>query len=140
MSTERQAEFIQNELDEVEDFLLALHSDTSASRGFTVKQLESTRKNLEARLEKLNNADKRDTVITFEELGIDKLYIDEAHFFKNKYFYTKMDRVAGINSSSASQRAEDLFMKCRYLDEKTNNKGVVFATGTPISNSMVVRP
>ncbi len=137
LSTERQAEFIQNELDEVEDFLIALHSDTSASRGFTVKQLESTRKNLEARLEKLNNADKRDTVITFEELGVDKLYIDEAHFFKNKYFYTKMDRIAGINSSSASQRAEDLFMKCRYLDEKTNNKGVVFATGTPISNSMV---
>lgn len=140
LSTERQAEFIQNELDEVEDFLTALHSDSSASRGFTVKQLENTKKNLETRLEKLNNADKRDTVITFEELGVDKLYIDEAHFFKNKFFYTKMDRVAGINSSAASQRAEDLFMKCRYLDEKTNNKGVVFATGTPISNSMVVRP
>ncbi|MDO4301902.1 MAG: DUF3991 domain-containing protein [Clostridia bacterium] len=136
LSLERQISFIQEQLNEVEEFLLTLHSDSNTSRGFTVKQLESTKKNLTARLEKLNNADKRDTVITFEEMGVDKLYIDEAHFFKNKYFYTKMDRVAGINSSSASQRAEDLFMKCRYLDEKTNNKGVVFATGTPVSNSM----
>lgn len=137
LSVEYQTQFIQERLDEVEDYLLSTkYANDSGNRGFTIKQLESTKKNLENRLEALNNDDKRDTTITFEELGVDKIYVDEAHLFKNKYFNTKMSRVAGI-STSAAQRSEGLYMKCRYLDEKTGSRGVVFATGTPISNSMV---
>ncbi len=137
LSVEYQTQFIQERLDEIEDYLLSTkYANDSGNRGFTIKQLESTKKNLENRLEALNNDDKRDTTITFEELGVDKIYVDEAHLFKNKYFNTKMSRVAGI-STSAAQRSEGLYMKCRYLDEKTGSRGVVFATGTPISNSMV---
>ncbi len=136
LSTERQVKFIEEEIEEITNFIEALRFK-EGNKGFTVKQLETTKKNLETRLEKLNNADRRDTTITFEEMGIDKLYIDEAHMYKNLYFNTKMGRnVAGINASSASQRATDLLQKCRYLDEKTDSKGIVFATGTPISNSM----
>lgn len=106
-------------------------------RRYTVKDLERTRKNLENTLETLNNNKKRDTVVTFEELGVDKLYVDEVQAFKNLFLVSKMGRnVAGINTSSRSQRATDLYMKCQYLDEKTGSKGTVFATGTPLSNSM----
>ena len=135
LSQERQIDYIQNEIDETIDFIESAKAE--AGQEFTVKQLESTKRNLETKLEKLNNDSKRDTTITFEELGIDRLYVDEAHIFKNKFFNTKMGRnIAGINASSASQRAEDLAMKCQYLDELTGSKGCIFATGTPISNSM----
>ena len=136
LSAERQIDFVQGQIDEITNSLEQLKFKTY-EKGFTVKQLEATKKALTAKLEKLNNNDKRDTTITFEDLGVDKLYVDEAHLFKNRFFTTKMGRnVSGINASSASQRAEDLAMKCRYLDEITGSKGVVFATGTPISNSM----
>lgn len=136
LSKERQVNFIKNEIEEIVSALEALKAERG-EKGFTVKQLEGTKKSLESRLNQLNNTDNKDRVITFEELGIDKLYVDEAHLFKNLYFNSKMGRnVAGINTSSISQRATDLFMKCRYLDEKTGSRGVVFATGTPISNSM----
>lgn len=102
---------------------------------FSVKQLEKTKKKLGIRLEKLLDDDKKDNVITFEELGVDKLYIDEAHYYKNLFLYTKMRNVAGLSQSEA-QKSSDLFMKCRYMDEMTGGKGIVFATGTPISNSM----
>lgn len=136
LSTERQAQFIRVEIDEIVESLESLRGQ-KGEKGFSVKQLECKKKQLEAQLNKLNNNDKRDTTITFEDLGIDKLYVDEAHNFKNLYFNTKIGRnVSGINASSNSQRATDLLMKCRYLDEITGSKGVVFATGTPISNSM----
>lgn len=102
---------------------------------FTVKQLEKTKKGLEAKLKKLNDDYKKDDVVTFEELGIDKLFVDEAHSFKNLYLFTKMRNVAGITTTD-SQKSSDMLMKCRYMDEITNNKGIVFATGTPVSNSM----
>ncbi len=135
LSKERQMQFLENEIN---DTIACIEAAKAVDGGgLTVKQLETTRKNLQTTLEKLNNDDKRDTAITFEELGVDKLYVDEAHLFKNRFFNTKMGRnVSGINAGSASQRAEDLAMKCRYLDELTGSKGVVFATGTPISNSM----
>ena len=136
LSKEKQLNFIQGEIEEIVSALEALKAERG-EKGFTIKQLEGTKKSLESRLNKLNNTNNKDSVITFEELGIDKLYVDEAHLFKNLYFNSKMGRnIAGINASSISQRATDLFMKCRYLDEKTGSKGVVFATGTPISNSM----
>ena len=102
---------------------------------FTVKQLEKTKKGLEAKLKKLNDDYKKDDVVTFEELGIDKLFVDEVQAFKNLYVFTKMRNVAGITSTD-SQKSSDMLMKCRYMDEITNNKGIVFATGTPVSNSM----
>ena len=105
------------------------------NQNFTVKQLEKTKKKLETRLEKLNDDLKKDDVITFEELGVDKLFIDEAHNYKNLYLYTKMRNVAGIGQSEAF-KSSDMFMKCRYMDEMTGGKGIVFATGTPVSNSM----
>jgi N12 class adenine-specific DNA methylase len=131
LSQERQIKFIE---DEIEDTIACIDAAKAVDGGgLTVKQLETTRKNLKTSLEKLNNDEKRDTTITFEELGIDKLYVDEAHIFKNRFFNTKMGRnVSGINANSSSQRAEDLAMKCRYLDEITGSKGVVFATGTPV--------
>lgn len=112
-----------------------------ASKGeqFTVKQLMKTRKAIQAKLDKLNDTKRKDTVIDFEQLGIDRLFIDESHFYKNLYLYTKMRNVGGIAQTEA-QKSSDLFMKCRYLDEITGNRGTIFATGTPISNSMVVRP
>ena len=102
----------------------------------TVKQLMKSRKQLEAKLKKLNDQTRKDDVICFEELGVDRLFVDEAHFYKNLFLYTKMRNVAGISQTEA-QKSSDLFLKCRYLDEITGGKGVVFATGTPISNSMV---
>ena len=103
---------------------------------YTIKQLEKSRKNLETRMKKLNDQSRKDDVITFEELGVDKLFVDEAHGFKNLFLATKMRNVAGIGQSEA-QKSSDMFAKCRYLDEITGGRGVVFATGTPVSNSMV---
>lgn len=133
MSTEGQRRAIQEQLNDVMQGITELKS--SHNERFSVKQLEKTKKNLEAKLEKLNNEDRKDDVITFEELGVDRLFIDEAHYFKNLFLYTKMRSVAGLGSRDA-QRATDLFMKCRYMDKLTDGKGVIFATGTPVSNSM----
>ena len=102
---------------------------------FSVKQLEKTKKSLEAKLKKLNDDYKKDDVVTFEELGIGKLFVDEAHAYKNLYLFSKMRNVSGI-SATDSQKSSDMLMKCRYMDEITGGKGVVFATGTPVSNSM----
>lgn len=133
MSIERQRLQIENEIDAITKGL----SDLKANQGerFTVKQLERTKKSLKNRLDKLNDDSRKDDVICFEELGVDRLFVDEAHNYKNLFLYTKMSNVAGLSQSEA-QKSSDLFMKCRYLDEITGNKGVVFATGTPISNSM----
>ena len=108
----------------------------SKDEQFTVKQLMKTRKGIKAKLDKLNDTKRKDTVIDFEQLGVDRLFIDESHFYKNLYLYTKMRRVGGIAQTEA-QKSSDLFMKCRYLDEITGNRGTIFATGTPVSNSMV---
>lgn len=134
ISLEFQEKFIRNEIQQIEIAIKEISSKDTKSK-ITVKQLERTKKNLKTKLEKLNDQSKKDDVITFEELGVDKLYVDEAHLFKNLYFYTKMNNVAGIPQTQAN-KSFDLFMKCRYLDGITNSKGVVFATGTPISNSM----
>ena len=130
MSIERQRE----QLDDIERGI----DDVQASKGeqFTVKQLMKTRKGIKAKLDKLNDTKRKDTVIDFEQLGIDRIFIDESHFYKNLYLYTKMRNVGGIAQTEA-QKSSDLFMKCRYLDEITGNRGTIFATGTPISNSMV---
>lgn len=103
---------------------------------FTIKQMERTKKQLQAKLDRLNNAQRKDQVITFEELGVDRLFVDEAHSFKNLAAFSKMRNVAGISQAEA-QKSSDMFMKCRYLDDLTGNRGVIFATGTPISNTMV---
>jgi len=134
MSIERQREQLQRQLDDIERGI----DDVKASKGeqFTVKQLMKTRKAIQAKLDKLNDTKRKDTVIDFEQLGIDRLFIDESHFYKNLYLYTKMRNVGGIAQTEA-QKSSDLFMKCRYLDEITGNRGTIFATGTPISNSMV---
>ena len=134
MSVERQREQLQRQLDDIEMGI----EDVQKSNGeqFTVKQLMKTRKGIEAKLKKLNDTKRKDTVIDFEQLGVDRLFIDESHFYKNLYLYTKMRNVGGIAQTEA-QKSSDLFMKCRYLDEITGNRGTVFATGTPISNSMV---
>ncbi|VOJ26376.1 helicase [Streptococcus pneumoniae] len=133
MSKEYQEKHIQNQIDEIINYVEEYKHDRN--QNFTVKQLEKTKKKLETRLEKLNDDFKKDDVITFEELGVDKLFIDEAHNYKNLYLYTKMRNVAGIGQSEAF-KSSDMFMKCRYMDEMTGGKGVVFATGTPVSNSM----
>ena len=116
-------------------------AEVQASGGerFTVKQLERTRKSLEARLEKLQAESRKDDVVTFEQLGVDRLFVDEAHNYKNLFLYTKMRNVAGLSTSDA-QKSSDMFAKCRYMDESTGSRGVIFATGTPVSNSMTVRP
>ena len=134
MSIERQREQLEKQLDDIERGI----DDVQASKGeqFTVKQLMKTRKAIKTKLEKLNDTKRKDTVIDFEQLGIDRLFIDESHFYKNLYLYTKMRNVGGIAQTEA-QKSSDLFMKCRYLDELTGGRGVVFATGTPISNTMV---
>ena len=134
MSIERQREQLEKQLDDIERGI----DDVQASRGeqFTVKQLMKTRKAIKTKLEKLNDTKRKDTVIDFEQLGVDRLFIDESHFYKNLYLYTKMRNVGGIAQTEA-QKSSDLFMKCRYLDEITGNRGTVFATGTPVSNSMV---
>lgn len=133
MSKEYQEKHIQDQIDEIINYVEEYKHDRN--QNFTVKQLEKTKKKLETRLEKLNDDFKKDDVITFEELGVDKLFVDEAHGFKNLYLYTKMRNVAGIGQSEAF-KSSDMFMKCRYMDEMTGGKGVVFATGTPVSNSM----
>ena len=134
MSIERQRKQLEQQLDDIERGI----DDVQASKGeqFTVKQLMKTRKGIKAKLDKLNDTKRKDTVIDFEQLGIDRLFIDESHFYKNLYLYTKMRNVGGIAQTEA-QKSSDLFMKCRYLDEITGNRGTIFATGTPISNSMV---
>ena len=134
MSVERQREQLQRQLDDLEMGI----DEVQKSHGeqFTVKQLLKTRKGIEAKLKKLNDTKRKDTMIDFEQLGVDRLFIDESHFYKNLYLYTKMRNVGGIAQTEA-QKSSDLFMKCRYLDEITGNRGTVFATGTPVSNSMV---
>ena len=134
MSVERQREQLQRQLDDIEMGI----DEVQKSHGeqFTVKQLMKTRKGIEAKLKKLNDTKRKDTMIDFEQLGVDRLFIDESHFYKNLYLYTKMRNVGGIAQTEA-QKSSDLFMKCRYLDEITGNRGTVFATGTPVSNSMV---
>lgn len=134
MSMERQREQLQKQLDDIERGI----EDVQKSNGeqFTVKQLMKTRKAIEQKLKKLNDTKRKDNVIDFEQLGVDRLFIDESHFYKNLYLYTKMRNVGGIAQTEA-QKSSDLFMKCRYLDEITGNRGTIFATGTPISNSMV---
>ena len=135
MSVDRQRYILQKEIDEIVDGIKELKY-TEGQSSFSVKQLERTKKSLTNKLEKLNNQKNKDDVINFEQLGIDRLYVDEAHNFKNLYFFTKMQNVGGIPQTDA-QQSTDLFMKCRYLDEITGGKGVVMATGTPLSNSMV---
>ena len=134
MSVERQVTIIQKQ---IEDITLGIQ-DLKNNNGerFSIKQMEKTKKSLETRLAKLNDTSRKDDVVTFEELGVDRIFIDEAHYYKNLFLYTKMRNVGGIAQTEA-QKSSDLFMKCRYLDELTGGKGVIFATGTPISNSMV---
>lgn len=134
MSTEYQKKHIEAEIKEItENILEATHSN---AENFTVKQLERMKKNLTVKLEKLNDQDKKDEGITFEELGVDRLFVDEAHYYKNLYMYTKMQNVKGINTTAA-EKSSDMYMKVRYIDELTGGRGVIFATGTPLSNSMV---
>lgn len=134
MSIERQRYVLESEIDEIMTGIAELKQSRGSK--FSIKQLERSKKGITAKLKKLNNQERKDDVVTFEEIGVDKLFVDEAHYFKNLFFYTKMNNVAGINNTEA-QKSTDLYMKCRYLDEITGGKGVVFATGTPISNSMV---
>ena len=134
ISIERQRAVLEQQLSDIIEGI----ADIKRNRGdrFSVKQLEKTKRSLQTKLEKLNDQSRKDDVVTFEELGIDRLFIDESHYYKNLYLYTKMRNVGGIAQTEA-QKSSDLFMKCRYLDEITGGRGVVFATGTPISNSMV---
>ncbi len=134
LSPERQKEILRDQIDQILDGI-AQAKEQNGER-YTIKQLEKSRKNLEAKLQKLNDQSRKDDVVTFEELGVDKLFVDEAHGFKNLFLTTKMRNVAGIGQSEA-QKSSDMFAKCRYLDSITGGKGVVFATGTPVSNSMV---
>ena len=133
VSRERQERLLQEQIWEIEDGI----SELKASRAerFTIKELERTKKNLETKLQKLHDADRKDDVVTFEQLGVDRLYVDEAHSFKNLFLYTKMRNVAGLSTTDA-QKSSDMLLKCRYIDEITHGKGVTFATGTPVSNSM----
>lgn len=134
MSVERQRAILEQQLEEITDGI----TDMKRNRGdnFSIKQLEKTKKTLKLKLEKLNDQSNKDDVVTFEELGVDRLFIDESHYYKNLFLYTKMRNVGGIAQTEA-QKSSDLYMKCRYLDEITGGRGTVFATGTPISNSMV---
>ena len=134
MSIERQRAILEQQLEELTDGIM----DLKRNRGenFCIKQLEKSKKSVKQKLEKLNDQSRKDDVVTFEELGVDRLFIDESHYYKNLYLYTKMRNVGGIAQTEA-QKSSDLFMKCRYLDELTGGRGTVFATGTPISNSMV---
>ena len=133
LSPERQERQLREQIDEIEGAIAELK--WQRGENFTIKQMEKTRKSLEARLDKLIAADKKDDVITFEQLGVDRLFVDESHAFKNLFLYTKMRNVAGLSTSEA-QKSSDMFMKCRYMDEITGGRGVIFATGTPVSNSM----
>ena len=134
MSAERQRAILERQIEEILEGIEQAKSQ-KAER-YTVKQMERTRKSLEAKLEKLNDQSRKDDVVTFEQLGVDRLFVDESHYFKNLFLMTKMRNVGGIAQTEA-QKSSDLFMKCRYLDEITGGRGVIFATGTPISNSMV---
>ena len=137
ISRERQERLLYEQIDEITEGIAEVQA--SGGERFTVKQLERTRKSLEARLEKLQAEGRKDDVVTFEQLGVDRLFVDEAHNYKNLFLYTKMRNVAGLSTSDA-QKSSDMFAKCRYMDEITGNRGVIFATGTPVSNSMSVRP
>ena len=134
LSPERQKAIIERQIDDITLSLADARSEDS--RSFTVKQMEKTKKTLEAKLQKLNDQTRKDDVVTFEELGVDRLFVDESHFYKNMFLYTKMRNIAGIAQTDA-QKSSDMFAKCQYLDELTGGKGVTFATGTPVSNSMV---
>ncbi len=134
LSPERQKAVIEDQIDEIIEAIREAKEEDGDR--FTVKQLEKTKKNLEAKLKRLTESKKKDNVVTFEELGVDRLFVDEAHSFKNLFLHTKMSRVAGIAQTDA-QKSSDMFGKCRYLDELTGGRGVIFATGTPISNTMV---
>ena len=134
VSIQRQRAILEQQMDEI---ILGIQEAKNAhTENFTIKQMEKTRKGLQNKLDKLNDQSRKDDVVTFEELGVDRLFIDESHYYKNLFLYTKMRNVSGIAQTEA-QKSSDLFMKCRYLDEITGGRGVVFATGTPISNSMV---
>ena len=133
ISRERQERLLYEQIDEITDGIAEVQA--SGGERFTVKQLERTKKSLEARLEKLQAEGRKDDVVTFEQLGVDRLFVDEAHGYKNLFLYTKMRNVAGLSTSDA-QKSSDMFAKCRYMDEVTGNRGVIFATGTPVSNSM----
>lgn len=133
LSLERQKAVLEEQLNEIMDGIL--EAKASHAERFTVKQLEKTKKSIKLKLDKLNDQSRKDDVITFEELGVDRLFVDEAHFYKNLFLMTKMRNVAGLSQTEA-QKSTDLFMKCRYMDELTGGRGIVFATGTPISNSM----
>ena len=137
ISRERQERLLNEQIDEITEGIAEVQA--SGGERFTVKQLERTKKSLEARLEKLQAEGRKDDVVTFEQLGVDRLFVDEAHNYKNLFLYTKMRNVAGLSTSDA-QKSSDMFAKCRYMDEVTGSRGVVFATGTPVSNSMTVRP
>lgn len=134
MSIERQRALLEQQIDEITDGIAELKENRGDN--FSIKQLEKTRKSIKVKLQKLNDQTRKDDVVTFEELGVDRLFIDESHYYKNLYLYTKMRNVGGIAQTEA-QKSSDLFIKCRYLDEITGGRGTVFATGTPISNSMV---
>ena len=133
VSVERQREILQEQLDEIIDGIS--EAKRANAERFTIKQMEKSRRAIKLKLDKLNSQSRKDDVVTFEELGVDRLFVDEAHGFKNLFLYTKMRNVAGLSQTEA-QKSSDLFMKCRYMDELTGNRGIVFATGTPISNSM----
>ena len=133
LSKERQIAMIEQQIEEIMLAIEEAQSDDSPR--YTIKQMERTRKGLEKRLEKLNDDTRKDDVVTFEQLGVDRLFVDESHFYKNLFLYTKMRNIAGIAQTDA-QKSSDMFMKCRYMDELTGGKGVIFATGTPVSNSM----
>ena len=134
MSIERQRAILEQQLEEITEGIAELKRNRGEN--FSVKQLEKSKKSIKQKLDKLNDKTKKDDVVTFEELGVDRLFVDESHYYKNLYLYTKMRNVGGIAQTEA-QKSSDLFMKCRYLDEITGGRGTVFATGTPISNSMV---
>ena len=134
MSVERQRAILEQQIDEI--MMGITEAKREKAENFTIKQMEKTKKGLQAKIDKLNDQSRKDDVVTFEELGVDRIFIDESHYFKNLFLYTKMRNVGGIAQTEA-QKSSDLFMKCRYLDEITGGRGIVFATGTPISNSMV---
>src|SRR5699024_6629796 len=134
---EQQWRVLEQQIDEIETELPKLQH--SREKSYTIKQMEKTRKSLQAKLEKLMAEDRKDDVIDFEQLGVDRLFVDESQAYKNLFLYTKMRNVAGL-STAESQRSSDMFAKCRYMDELTGNRGVIFASGTPVSNSMTVRP
>ncbi len=134
MSAERQRAILEQQIDEI--MMGIREAKREKAENFTIKQMEKTKKGLQAKIDKLNDQSRKDDVVTFEELGVDRIFIDESHYFKNLFLYTKMRNVGGIAQTEA-QKSSDLFMKCRYLDEITGGRGIIFATGTPISNSMV---